>query len=203
MTLAPRTLDELPTSGLSSGLGLLTVDLRRTALPRSGTIPLRVDAGVRRTLVALPHDRCVHVEILPQVTPFARWVAAAVRGSYVSEDPGITVFGEPTSADPARDPASGARRPGPTLALEFVSDGGGLVVRDYPDDVDPASQPDWPGYRVQVEPRPETRELSRKQARRLLRTWRARRPGQERSQRRIEQLLPGPCSATAKVRRSR
>ena len=71
VTVAPRAAAALV--DYKSGLGLLTVDLRRTALPASGTIPLKIDAGVRRTLIALPHDRCVHVTVAP---PPARHAAA-------------------------------------------------------------------------------------------------------------------------------
>ena len=40
----------------------MLIDLRRTAIP-DGNVPLRIDAGVRRTIVALPHDRCVNVDV--------------------------------------------------------------------------------------------------------------------------------------------
>ena len=69
VVLTPRTLAELPRDRLTSGLGLLTLDLRRTALPVSGRIPLRIEAGVRRTLIALPHDRCVHVVVKQRDEP--------------------------------------------------------------------------------------------------------------------------------------
>ena len=72
--------------------------------------------------------------------------------------------------------------------------GGELVVRDYPDDVDPTNQPDWPGYEVFVEERPDTTGLTRKEATRLLREWRARRKQQERDKRRIDKLMGGPCT---------
>ena len=72
--------------------------------------------------------------------------------------------------------------------------GGHLVVRDYPDDVEPTSQPDWPGYRVYVEERPTTTGLPRKEAKRMLREWRERRDVQERDKRRIDKLMGGPCT---------
>ncbi len=36
-----------------AGVGTMMIDLRHTALPASGVVPLRIDAGVRRTIVAL------------------------------------------------------------------------------------------------------------------------------------------------------
>ena len=53
--------------------------------------------------------------------------------------------------------------------------GGELFVRDYPDDVDPTEQPDWPGYEVYVEERPDTTGFPRQEAKQWLREWRARR----------------------------
>lgn len=200
VTVAPRTLAELPQTGLRSGLGLLEVDLRRTALPRSGRIPLRIDAGVRRTLVALPHHRCVHVEVrrhpVPLVLRLARAGLAPGGGSLGSATPEALLFGEPAGSGPA----PGQRRRGPTLVIDFRSDGGRLVVRDYPDAVDPSERPDWPGYRVSPEGRPDTTGVPRRAARRLIRSWRARRPAQLRSQKRIARLLPGPCARTEATR---
>jgi phage shock protein C len=192
--LAPRTLAELPDEGLHSGLGQLEVDLRRTALPASGRFGLRIDAGVRRTLVALPHDRCVHVEIRRLAVPFVLRLAQAElassgsgRGSMAPE---AQVFGESREAGPA--PTAEGR--GPTLVIDFASDGGPLIVRDYPHDVVPAERPDWPGYPVPLEERPDTTGLPGGAARRLLGSWRTRRAVQRRSQRRIARDLPGPCA---------
>jgi hypothetical protein len=72
--------------------------------------------------------------------------------------------------------------------------GGQLVVRDYPDDIDPTQQPDWPGYPVYVEERPDTTGLPREEAARMVRDWRARAKIQERSQRKIDKLMGGPCT---------
>ena len=83
--------------------------------------------------------------------------------------------------------------PGPILDIDYKTMGGQLVVRDYPDDVEPMYEPDWPGYQVYVEERPATRGLPRKEAKRMLREWRERRDAQERDQRRIDKLMGGPC----------
>jgi phage shock protein PspC (stress-responsive transcriptional regulator) len=186
--VTPATAADLRTE-YRSGLGQLTIDLRHTVLPDSGTIGLKVDAGVGRTLIALPHDRCVHVAINSRETfPLLRLGAVLVgRPDVISST--TTVFGDTASRQVGG-------RPGPTLAVDFRSAGGGLVVRDYPDNVDPDVQPDWPGYPVAVEPRPDTHGLRRKAAKRELRAWQARRAEQQRSKTRIDGLMGGPCAAT-------
>lgn len=198
VTVAPRTLSELPADGLHSGLGTIEVDLRKTALPASGRIPLRIDAGVRRTLIALPHERCVHVEAAARPAPLIVRIAqeaVGYGGGY--PETAVQIFGTYAPAAATRDQR---RRRGPTLVVDFSSDGGSLVVRDYPDSVDPPLSPDWPGYPVYLEERPDTTGLSRPEARRLLRSWRTRREEQARSQRRIDRLLPGPCARTGSSR---
>ena len=193
VTLAPRTVAELPAGGLRSGLGQIDVDLRETALPATGTVRLRVRAGVRRTLIALPHDRCVHVEVHQRALPFAVRAASVLGGAGTITTPEATVFGRVRQETVVTDRNS--RRRGPTLRIDFSSAGGELVVRDYPDDVEPAWTPDWPGYEVYVEPRPDTSGLREKKARRRLAAWRNRRNAQKRSQAMIERLMPGPCAA--------
>ena len=61
--IVPRTAADLSRRPCAAAWAFSTVDLRHTPLPASGTIPLRIEAGVRRTLIALPHDRCVHVAV--------------------------------------------------------------------------------------------------------------------------------------------
>src|SRR6478735_215819 len=90
--VAPRSYQQLD-GEYKSGLGLLTFDLRQTQLPRSGTIDLKVDAGVRRTLVALPHDRCVHVEIIRHDLPFLLRAGALLVGESNLAAPGTVLFG--------------------------------------------------------------------------------------------------------------
>ena len=102
VVLTPRTLAELPRDRLTSGLGLLTLDLRRTALPEAGRIPLRIEAGVRRTLIALPHDRCVHVVVRQREGPAALRVGAAFLGEAELGTPETRVFGRLESEDRGR-----------------------------------------------------------------------------------------------------
>jgi hypothetical protein len=91
--------------------------------------------------------------------------------------------------------------PGPTLRIDFTSAGGELVVRDYPDNVEPTSQPDWPGYPVYVEARPDTTGLPKSEAKRTLREWRERRDEQEQSKAQIDRLMDGPCVVKKKKQR--
>jgi phage shock protein PspC (stress-responsive transcriptional regulator) len=188
--VAPRTVADLPREPLRSGLGLLTVDLRHTVLPERGPIPLRIEAGVRRTLIALPHDRCVNVVLRQREMPLVLRLGGTLVGAHDSgQSP--QVFG----TFRAPEYASPRHRPGPVLEIDYESAGGALVVRDYPDDVSPGNQPDWPGYPVYLEPRPDTTGTPRAAAKTLLREWRARRKAQERSKKRIDRLMGGPCTA--------
>ena len=185
--LAPRTAAQLP-AAVHSGLGLLEVDLRHTALPDSGTIALRVNAGVRPTLIALPHDRCVRAQVREHVLPAASRVASAVLGGARST-PGVALFGDPHHELSVSGPA-GATRRGPTLRVDFSSAAGRLVVRDYPDGIDPVAQPDWPGYAYDPGPRPRLSGSSKKTRRRVLRSWR----DEVRNARKIQGLMRGPCA---------
>jgi hypothetical protein len=165
-----------------AGLGTLLVDLRHTELPATGTLNVRVQGGVRRTIVALPHDRCVHVELIYSVQPFWSQVASLVAGHTPAA--GVAVFGDSLPA------SSGSRRltsavPGPVLKLHVASAGGSLYVRDYPDGVNPDYIPDWPGLVVQPEPRPDVRGLSKGKARYELRAWRGRYAGELRSEQQV------------------
>jgi hypothetical protein len=193
VTVAPRALAPGGVATFRAGLGTMLVDLRRTELPATGTLNVRVDGGVRRTIVALPHDRCVHLEMDYSVRPFWSEVATvfAGRGPFRA----VVVFGNYLPGD------SGSRRltspaPGPVLKLHLTSAGGGLFVRDYPDTVDPDSVPNWPGYPVYPEPRPNVHRLSKRLAGDELRAWRKRHATEVRSQRFVAQNMPGPCTST-------
>jgi phage shock protein PspC (stress-responsive transcriptional regulator) len=191
---APPTAAGLRRAGYESGLGPLFIDLRRTALPATGVLSIHVDAGIRRTIVALPHDRCVHVAVTYRVASLPAQVSAALIGR--ADPTAVNVFDtHANSGAGALDTPGGGR--GPTLHVDFASAGGSLYVRDYPDAVDPEIRPDWPGYPVTLEPRPDTTATPKRAARRLIRHWRTRRAAQERSKRRVAALLAGPCAARA------
>ena len=144
--------------------------------------------------MALPHDRCVHVELEYSERPFLAQLATQVEGR--SPFPGVVVFGNnmPNPVAGAGSWTTGA--PGPTLKINFTSTGGGLYVRDYPHSVDPEVTPDWPGYRVFPEPRPDVNGLSKRQARYEIGAWRVRHAAEVRSQRLVNPLLPGPCAVS-------
>jgi phage shock protein PspC (stress-responsive transcriptional regulator) len=194
VTVAPRALAPGGVATFRAGLGTFLVDLRRTELPATGTLDVRVQAGVRRTIVALPHDRCVHVELAYAVRPFWSEVASVVAGRAPAA--GVVVFG---TYLPER---SGERNlssptPGPVLRLHLTSAGGSVYVRDYPATVDPDYAPNWPGYPVAPEPRPNLRGLSKRKAGSELHAWRVRRAAEVRSQRFVTRNIPGPCATAA------
>ena len=204
---APRTAAALE-RGYRSGLGTLLVDLRHTALPAHGTVPLTIDAGVRRTVVALPPGRCVHVSVDWHVTPFAARLADLVTRRSTSGFTGIVVFGTTTYdnrgalSDTVQNPGR-ARMAGPTVQLRFRSAGGSLLIRDYPDHVDPERSPDWPGYPVQPEPRPDIEGVPKSRVKALLRHWVARHRAQVSDAQRVDALMPGPCVPPARKRATR
>jgi hypothetical protein len=197
-TVAPHTVAQAPRAGYRSGLNTMLIDLRHTAIPATGGT-LLINAGVRRTIVALPHDRCVNVDIQYHVVQFAARVASIVSGRADSPFSEVVVFGNQNFGRDGvtANAAAGVIPHAPTLSIEFNSAGGSLYVRDYPDDIDPDSTPDWPGYPVYPEARPDTTGTPKAAARRLLRDWRARHRDQLRSQRLIRALTPGPCRGKA------
>jgi phage shock protein PspC (stress-responsive transcriptional regulator) len=195
VTATPAAIADVPREGYRSGLGTMLVDLRHTALPTSGAASLRIEAGVRRTIVALPHDRCVKVHVRSHVVPFAARMAARLSGRGSRPFSDIVIFGASRYGVSRRTGTGTAGAHGPILTIDFRSQGASLYVRDYPDGVDPDLRPDWPGYPVFLEPRPDTTGTPRRAARRLVRNWHARRRAQLRSKRRMHALLPGPCAA--------
>lgn len=190
--IVPASAEQLQRHVYRSGLNTMLVDLRHTQLPASGTVPLHIAAGVRRTIVALPSQRCVRVVVHYDVNPFVVRLGALLTGHHRIVFSDAVVFGRlfTRSAGTITAPAD---RPGPVLDIEFTSQGGSLYVRDYPDAVDPVVQPNWPGFPVVLEPRPNVRGTPKKAAERLLTNWRARLAGQEANARAVNSLLPGPC----------
>ena len=194
---APQAVGDLPAGGYRSGLGSLLVDLRHTTFPATGSTTLRIDAGIRRTIVALPADRCVYVDLHYDVVPFAARLASIVSGRDTSSS-GVTLFGDLQGSPAGEDGNVPTPRPaGPTLTIDFHSAGGSLYVRDYPDSVDPQFEPDWPGYPVTLEPRPDTTAAPPAAARRLIDGWLLRRRVQSASATALDRLIPGPCGPVA------
>jgi hypothetical protein len=190
MRVAPPTLGAGSRLTITAGLGTTLVDLRSTRLPTSGTVTLRVHGGPRRTIIALPDDRCVPITVDDHTATFLTQAAAQLVG----QEPvgGEDLFGGDGS--PASSQTAQAKL---TLHIDFSSLGGSLYVRDYPAGVDPDVQPDWPGYRVFVEPRPNTRGLRRRTANQEVAAWRTRRSAELRSRRHVQSLMPGPCGRTS------
>jgi phage shock protein PspC (stress-responsive transcriptional regulator) len=194
----PATSRQLARGTYTSGFGTLLVDLRGTHLPASGTIPLRIDAGIKRTIVALPPNRCVRVVVHYDVHPFARQLASLLSGTPAATDYGLFLFGAwHGSFDASRTTGTvraPATLPGPTLSIDFTSQGGSLYVRNYPDGFSPQVQPNWPGFHVTVEPRPNLRGEPQAVRRQMLRDWRARRLREQASADAVNPLIPGPCA---------
>lgn len=196
-TIAPTALGTHGVATFRAGLGTMLIDLRHTELPASGVVPIRVQGGVRRTIVALPPDRCVRVELSYRVQPLLAQLAAQFHG----REPfaGVVVFGRFLWPRSGVDTYGGAA-PGPVLKIDFTSTGGGLYVRDYSDSVSPDVVPYWPGYPVYPEARPNTRGLSKRLVRYEVDSWRVRHAAEVRSQRLVSALTPGPCAASGAQR---
>jgi hypothetical protein len=195
VTVQPVGVRAMERDVFRSGLNTMVVDLRHTPLPATGTVPLHIDAGLRRTIVALPSQRCVRVVVHYDVDPLAVRLTALLAGhAMVFSD--AVIFGQlydrthGTVIPPAQDS-------GPVLDINFSSQGGSLYVRDYPDSVDPRAEPDWPGYQVHLEPRPDIRGTPKKAAEGLIRHWRARLAAQEANAQAVNSLMRGPCNPPA------
>ena len=190
---APASASVVSGHVFRSGLNTMLIDLRHTPLPAAGIVPVHIDAGVRRTIVALPENQCVRVVVTYDVDPFAVRMTALVTGRTRPIFSNLVAFGRLYFASRgvlAEPPAPGA----PTVNINFHSQGGSLYVRDYPDAVNPDVQPDWPGYQVHVEPRPDVSGTPRKAAQRLIAHWKARRAAEVSNARVINALMPGPCA---------
>jgi phage shock protein PspC (stress-responsive transcriptional regulator) len=191
-TFTPETFADIPHRGYESGIGQMVIDLRHTQLPW-GDDTIHVHGGLRRTIVALPHDRCVAVDVDYRVKPFALRAANRLIGE---ADPyeSLTVFGRQFFARAGRVtwPETDVRAR-TTLHIAFDSSGGSLFVRDYADSVDVSSEPEWPGFANAVEPRPITEGLSRTEAAQELADWRVRVKGERRAAAHARRLMGGPC----------
>jgi phage shock protein PspC (stress-responsive transcriptional regulator) len=197
-TVSPQALTQGAHVSFRAGLGTMLVDLRRTALPESGIVSLTIEGGVRRTIVALPHKRCVHVALRYDVRPFVAQVAAQVTGELPRS--GADVFGSIVSPDSGINHFTEGPAAGPSLRIDFTSVGGSLYVRDYPDSVNPNTRPDWPGFRVFPEQSPNTTGVPRRAAQRLVAAWRTRHTRQIHSKRLVDALMRGPCAAAGAPR---
>jgi phage shock protein PspC (stress-responsive transcriptional regulator) len=184
-----------------SGFGTMLIDLRKTSFPTGGTIPLTIRAGIRRTIVALPHDTCVHVVVHDQVHPFAAQLAALLDGHSTPPFSALVLFGRVYGANSGVSPDLTAATPatavtGPTLDITFSSQGGSLYVRDYPDQQAPGYEPDWPGFAIHIDPKPDRRlETTKRNYARDLAYWRHRVVQERAWQQQVNAETPGPCGS--------
>jgi phage shock protein PspC (stress-responsive transcriptional regulator) len=186
-----------------SGLGTLLLDLRHTPLPKDGTLTLRIHAGIRRTIVALPTRECVNVVVDRHVDPFPVRAASLLTGREDQAFATLFLFGRDESGwlqSMTRAPMP-LRSNAPTLRIDFASEGGSLYVRDYPDGVNADINPYWPGFPVFPERRPPTQGLSKRLARDEVRAWRTRHAREVAQQRHYMSLVGGPCAHPARPTR--
>lgn len=203
----PATATQVAHTTYTSGFGTMLIDLRRTQLPASGDLTMHIDAGLRRTIVALPNDACVRVRVNYHLHRLASNLATLFKqGNFgqgmISEFYGVVLFGRAhgTAIDDSHgsvdSPGTGQ---GPTLTIDFSSQGGSLFVRDYPYTVAPDNQPTWPGFWVTPEPRPNFNKAplkgeSAKLKREQLNSWQRRHKLEVANARVINKLMGGPCS---------
>ena len=195
----PASYSEAGKTVYRSGFGTLLIDLRSTPVPLAGNTTLRIDAGLRRTIVALPADRCVRVRVNYDVHLFPAHLAALLTGHDRTPFHDVVLFGNPFGYQAPRgnntrvaNLVSPGLRP-PTLTIDFTSQGGGLYVRDYPDSVNPSVTPQWPGYPVTLEPRPNLNNEPHRLWKSIVRAWRLRLAAQRGSQAYVDQRIDGPC----------
>lgn len=203
----PTTVSALPKDGYRAGLGDLLVDLRALRPAAGTTVPLRIEAGTGRTVVALPNDRCLNVEVDYRSTlPGMRLTDAIVGrlgGSYgpqpVSFYDQVRFGGNGRWSRRSNDPRAA------TLRVDFRTVRGGLTLRDFPETVDPLATPEWPDVVERQPPsspedrNPEWSESSRNSpaVKRLWRTWKRDSARFEREQARRR---AGACAPTGSTR---
>jgi phage shock protein PspC (stress-responsive transcriptional regulator) len=196
---APATASEVDNTVYRSGFGTMLIDLRHTKMPVSGVVTLRIHAGLRRTIVALPTEICVRTVVEYDMHIFTGRLAALLSGRPLPPFADVVLFGRLWGAYVHTNPhgyaASRANLPGPLLKIEFTSQGGGLYVRDYPNRVAPNEKPNWPGFVVRPEPRPNLHGETKKVAKMMVRSWKKRRQRELASQRYVNSRMQGPCVA--------
>ena len=195
----PTTYQVLGATTYHSGFGTVLIDLRHTPVPRSGDTTLRIDAGLRRTIVALPTGECVRVRVNYDIHLFPAHLATVLTGRSRTPFHDVVLFGRLYGFGATEGTDGIAMNPvnvttsAPLITIDFTSQGGGLYVRDYPNDVDPDAVPQWPGYPVTLEPRPYLRDEPKKLHKEILRDWRARLQRERTSQEQVDLNMSGPC----------
>jgi phage shock protein PspC (stress-responsive transcriptional regulator) len=196
--VSPRTAADVSGQVFRSGSGTMLIDLRHTRLPASGTVPLRIEAGLRRTIVALPAGQCVKVRVRYDVHTFTGQLAALLSGRSPAF-PDVVLFGRVFGGEQPNNPhgpvVSHAHLSGPTLNIDFSSQGGGLYVRDYPANVAPDANPNWPGFLVHPEGDPILTGEPRKVKAMMVRAWHKRHSREVADERYVDARVQGPCVA--------
>jgi phage shock protein PspC (stress-responsive transcriptional regulator) len=180
VSVAPESRGELGSGEYGIGVGTLFVDLRHYDWAAGAPAPLKISGGVGRTIVALPTHRCVAVHIDYKTHDGVLHGIADALGAEGTETPGLTVFGR-IFAGGQGVVAPSAPKGAPKLSVDFTSQGGELIVRDYPNSIDPRGWSSWPGepyYGVA-----QSTGLSKADIRR-----------QQKLNRQIRDELPGPCA---------
>ncbi len=196
----PPTYSAVDQTTYRSGFGTLLIDLRHTATIAPGArATLRIDAGLRRTIVALPADACVRVRVNYDIHLFPAHLAALLTGRFDTPFHDVVLFGKSYGYGAAVGTSgraeSRANVAGPLLTIDFTSQGGGLYVRDYPAGIEPSLVPQWPGYPVTLEPRPYLVGERPKVRQQMLHDWHRRLNVERASQAQVNLFLPGPCVA--------
>ena len=148
LTERPADVAAIPADGYRAGLGDLFVDLRQLRAAPGATIPLKLQTGFGRTVVALPRDRCFDVEVRYAAGvggwESVRSLAESVRlRSPVRALPLVVLFGEQQPGGSGSWSREAARPRAPTLRIDYSTVGGDLWVRDYPPGVGPLADPWW------------------------------------------------------------
>ena len=191
VSVVPADRSAIRDSGYRSGLGDILIDLRHYRFTPGSTTPVHVDAGLGRTVVALPHTECVAVRVVYSTHSSVLDAAARLVGVDNDGSPTVSVFGRPYAGGSGQA-SDAVHRGRPTVVVDFRSQGGVLVVRDYPDSVDPREDSGWPGETYDLGPRPRvtSRHGARaREQRAALGSWRA----SLREEQRIARQKPGPC----------
>jgi phage shock protein PspC (stress-responsive transcriptional regulator) len=181
INVAPQSRAELNPGGYQTGLGTLFVDLRHYDWTDGATVPLRISAGLGRSVVALPTNRCVAVRVHYDTHAGLLHGLADALGVDSDDSAGANVFGQSVGVGQG-EVAPTVHGRIPTVSIDFSSQGGELYVRDYPDGINPPDNPGWPGVAPSA-PELEVSGLTASEARRDRRFYR-----------KIERRLPGPCS---------
>lgn len=200
---SPERTSDVPARGYRTGLGDLLVDLRGFRAPAGSEVPLRLDTGTGRTVVALPRDRCFNLDVRYKtdtlgwdtLTLTAPWSEPRERPTAPS-----VFYGRDVYAPEGRWTRPSSDRNAPTLRIDFTSVDGSLWIRDYPDATGPLYESDWPDQLNSPaspgELRLAWRESNRKPA--VQRRWKAWRKAVRRFERQQKARRRGACAIPRK-----